>query len=295
MHAPAPKEFSPRELVPFRELVRRRSGLAFGESRVRSLLRGLSERMARLEVASLEDYYARVAAAPDGGAEWERLLEALLNKESSFFRHPPSFEALRAYLGGAAAARPSAAAGRPLALWSAGCSTGQEAYSVAMTALAALDPRHTPFTVLGTDLSAAALEVARAGRYRLRVGEAIPARCERYLSCERGAPEIRRVRDDVRALASFRPLNLVGPRPYPVGAMDVIFCQNVLIHLGPDERLAVLRGLVERLSPGGVLFLAPGEVPGFRAPGLEVLRFPDTLAYRRADALARETEPLACR
>jgi chemotaxis methyl-accepting protein methylase len=275
-------ELSPLHEGRWRELIGRRCGLAFSDARLRVLRQALDERMRRLGCDDLGDYYRQVALDADGHAEWRQLLELLVNRETSFFRHAPAFDALTDHV--MPQLRRDRPAGEPARLWSAGCSTGQEAYSLAMACLEAADGRGRGTRVLATDISADALGRARAGRYRARELRGLPAALQaRYVPAAEGADAdgSYRVCDVVRDLLHFAWFNLNEPATYPACGQDVIFCQNVLIHFPPEAREDVVGHLARCLNPGGYLFLGPAEAMGLRVTGLESVRLEGALIYRR--------------
>src|SRR6266853_263558 len=156
------------------ELILRRCGLAFRNARLPDVI-GIVRERAKARGLSSEAYYQMLSKPGENAPEWEALVERLINHETSFFRHPPSFDALyRHILPELRDARPRAG---KLNLWSAGCSTGQEAFSIAMVAMAD-EALKGEFTVWGGDISRYAIDIARRGRYGPRaVANGRPASC----------------------------------------------------------------------------------------------------------------------
>jgi type IV pilus assembly protein PilK len=268
----SPPGLTPAEGKLWCELVERRSGLFFPASQWHYLRRALWERMQVCGTASYSDYY-RVVAQP-GAPEWPSLLAGLLNSETAFFRHQPSFAALDRILRARAAGSPA------VQLWSAGCSTGEEAYSLAMAAAAAVAPGNE-WQALGTDLDAESLTRARAGVYQARQLAHVPAAFRaRYLR-EAGRAGEWQVTNPIRDHTRFDGFHLLDPATFPRRAFHVIFCFNVLVYFRPDARQAAARAMIERLEPGGYLFLAPGESAGLAMPGVEPVRLEGTQAWRR--------------
>ncbi|HVE82497.1 MAG TPA: CheR family methyltransferase, partial [Myxococcales bacterium] len=209
--------------------------------------------------------------ASDRAAE-ERLITEVMVAETFFFRHPDHFEVLLHEVLPELLARE-----RAPRLWSAGCASGEETYSLAACVLAAGRERARDVLVLGTDLSVARLEQARRGEYRnWSIRDAGPL----LVPVVDVYPEHFRVRDDVRALARFQAHSLMEPPPAP-GLFDVIFCRNVLVYLDAAAAKVVRAHLCAALRPGGYLFLGPleGETPEpwlWPVSGrLDVLRRPD--------------------
>jgi chemotaxis methyl-accepting protein methylase len=274
---------APLETRLWRELIARRCNLFFTEGRLRLLNQSLHQRMVRLGLRSLLEYYDFVVFGPKGEAEWPELFNLLLNHETGFFRHPPSFDALKGHVLPRLIADNRRAPGTPIRLWSAGCSTGQEPYSLAIAFLDTAGRRGGQVQVRATDISPRALTRARSGRYRPFEVRSLPEETRtRYLHrLEEKSGPVFQVCKDVRRLVRFGRFNLNEPDSYVDGNQDVIFCQNVLIYFAPESRASIVSRLAERLNPGGYLFLGPAEAIGLRPAGLEPVRLENALIYRR--------------
>lgn len=270
-------EMTVREVEMWRSLVMQRSGLFFTDSRLYYLAQRLWERMQRRNVASYSDYYRYVLLDRAGEREWMTLLEGLVNNETRFFRHEPSFAALGEIV------RRHGAAGRRLDVWSVGCSSGQEVYSVAMLLLetAVYSPQNAHIT--GSDISRPKLQQAQNGRYRrFELRGLPPARQQTYLTAVvQGRDTVFEVVPALQHMTSFRYLNLHSPDSYGADKYDIILCQNVLIYFHNEARTAIIERLCHQLRPGGYLFLAPTDVTGLRLPRLQLAQFPDALVYQR--------------
>lgn len=251
------------------ELIERRCGLHFPESQWRYLRRRLWERMALASISTYSQYY-RVIAEGGRPEEWRSLLEDLLNPETSFFRHQPFFKALTRMLQ-------DWRGGEPRRLWSAGCSTGEEAYSMAMTAAAA----GAAAEVEGTDLNPRVLERARTGIFSARQLDAVPMAWKARFLKETAKPGEWQVAGNLRTQVKFETFQLLDSGTYPKREFDAIFCCNVLIYFSPAARQRAALGLLGRLKPGGYLFIAPGESAGLSMPGAELTRVESTQVWRR--------------
>jgi chemotaxis protein methyltransferase CheR len=231
------------------------------------LLGRARERAAALGV-QLPGYLRHHAAGPD----LDPLIDALRIGETRFYRHPDQMAWLRERLP--ALLRRAAAEGRPLRAWSAGCATGEEAWTLAMLLCEAQKGGARPeaATVLGTDLSAPALRVAEAGTYPAAAAAALPADLAgRYLVPAPGpgpGPGAGRVAVAASLRAEvpvrFRCHNLL--RAGEPGPFDLILCRNVLIYFDPRSRGEALRRLREALVQGGVLLLGPSEAEDSPVP-----------------------------
>jgi chemotaxis protein methyltransferase CheR len=263
------------QLLDLAREVTARTGLAFAGLRRRTLLARLED----VVTAAPRTGAARCRAALEGrdDATFDQLTSALTVGETYFFRERRHFELLARHV------LPELVGQRPpdhrLRVWSAGCATGEELYTLAFVlADAGLAGRTT---LIGTDLSRDALRRAAAGRYsRWSLRGMTGSEIQRHL--RRVGPE-HEVPARVRARAQLSVHNLVDPRdPAPPGGepVDVLFCRNVLIYLAPEAVEAAGRRLVAALAPGGWLFTASSDPP-LVAEGLERVRTPDGFAYRR--------------
>lgn len=202
------------------------------------------------------------------GPDLDPLIHALRIGETRFYRHPDQMAWLRDRLP--ALLRRAAAEDRPLRAWSAGCATGEEAWTLAMLLCEARKEDRTgaTATILATDLSAAALRVAEAGAYPAAAAAALPADlAARYLVSAPGETDQVAVAAGLRAEVPvrFRHHNLL--QPGDPGPFDLILCRNVLIYFDPQARGEALRRLRDALVPGGVLLLGPSEAEGDPGPG----------------------------
>jgi type IV pilus assembly protein PilK len=270
------------------DLILRRCGLAVRHARLPDVIETVRDEMRARGVESEAAYYQLLGSSSDTTAEWDALMERLLNHETSFFRHPPSFEALRTHiLPELRAARACGRSGR-LNMWSAGCSTGQEAYSLAMVAMAD-ETLKGDFTVWGGDISRSAIECARRGRYGRRAALTVPEehrlRFLRPIGIGPGAEY--EIVDDLRQRVRFMAMNLVGGDAFGANH-DVIFCHNVLIYFAPSAVTQAVAFLASRLTLGGYLLLGPGEAPTERPRGLDVVHINGVRAFRRGGARSNE-------
>jgi chemotaxis protein methyltransferase CheR len=253
----------PGEFGRFQRLIYQETGIHLADCKEALLAGRLSRRLRALGLTSWGAYWRRVS---DGGdpAERVRMLEAVCTHETRFFREPPHWEFLARDLfprwraDAQARRRP-----RRVRAWSAGCSTGEEPYSLAMALL-----EHFPagegwqLEVLGTDFSSGVLEHAAAGVWPLARQEQIPAayRKKYWLRGRRSQAEKMAASDELRGIVRFRRLNLNdAPWADLAGRFDLVFCRNVLIYFDAASRARVVDGLLDRLEDGGHLFLGHAE------------------------------------
>ena len=239
-----------------RALLSRAAGLVFDESRRQSMAYSVAERVRESGAADVTAYLAML----DDPAERQRLLDEVTIQETHFFRNPPQVRALRTHVLPELIAQ-AGKSGRRLRIWSAGCSTGEEPYSVAML-LRELMPSTAGWDVkvVATDISSRALEAARTGRYGARaVQMATPDELVRFFQPAPGGGH--EVRPEVRELVEFRHHNLVTePVPFaPDERVDLILCRNVTIYFGRQTTRALMARLHAALRDGGYLFLGHSE------------------------------------
>ena len=253
---------SERDFLLLRELISREAGLHLTSAKKALVVARLSRRLRALGLRSFGVYYELVNG-PDGAAERVHMLDAISTNETSFFRERQHFEFLERevlprWCAEAAAKRRS----RRVRAWSAGCSTGEEPYSLAMVLLKHLPPSAGwHIDILGTDLSTRVLDRARAGCWPIEKAEAIPGEYRRAFML-RGVREregTMKVGPELRAVVRFAQLNLHA-ESYPAPRnCDLILCRNVLIYFDQPTRSRITRRLIGHLQPGGYLFLGHAE------------------------------------
>lgn len=266
--------FADEEFEAFREFVRRSAGLQFDASRREALRLAVRTRVLACGDGTFQAYLDRLRG-PGREAELTRLLELLTIQETCFFRNPEHFRALAEAVLPHLPGRPT---GRLIRIWSAGCATGEEAYSIALTLL---ETGLSSAEVLGTDVSEAALEGARTGRYSRRALRLVAGPLlDRYFRRE---GEHFLVGEEVRRLVRFEHLNLIQ-EPFPTARFsgwDVIFCRNVIIYLAPESVRRLIRIFTECLAPGRVLFLGPSETLWQLSTDFELAEWAGGFYYRR--------------
>lgn len=272
-------DMSAAEFRDWQMLLEERTGVVVSDQRRAFLQTNLSARMRELGVSDYATYYGQVTDGPRGAVEWSTLMDRLTVQETRFFRHPPSFEVLQSYLEQRLS---EAGEQRPWSFWSVGSSSGEEAYSMAITASEVLRRRDCPeqFGVTATDISLSALAKARAGIYGARRLEQLDAQlAERYF--ERQADGRYKVVSSLAARVCCARLNVLELAKAPLSGMDVIFCQNLLIYFRRWRRREILNRLAERLAPGGLLVVGVAEVTGWQHPDLDPVADERVLAFTR--------------
>lgn len=242
-----------RELEALLEQVRNRGGIDFGRYRQPTIRRRLQRRMADTGQDTIEQYGQYLRRHPE---EYERLVSSFLIKVTDFFRDPELFDYLRTRLL-PELIEEARTHGNELRIWSAGCATGEEAYSLAILVADALgaEIEELPVRIFATDVDPQAITYARRGLYPLSALEGVPAELRtRYFSPADGGYEVRKM---VRRLVVFAPHDLGQRAPFP--RIDLALCRNVLIYFTPSLQRRALQLFAFALRPSGRLILGKSE------------------------------------
>jgi chemotaxis protein methyltransferase CheR len=269
------------EFAALRAILEKSAGLVHDESRRDSLNLAVAGRAEATGAPSVAAYLATLAGSR-GAAERQQLIDVVTIQETHFFRNPPQIRALRQHVLPELIRR-SVAQNRPLTIWSAGCSTGEEPYSLAMLVRELLPmATRTHVRIIGSDVSASALAFAEAGRYGARaVQMAEPLDLERWFDVDGDAYV---VRDDVRELVDLKLHNLItDPPPFDVGEVDLLLCRNVTIYFNRVTTKALMSRFHKTLSDGGYLFLGHSETLWQLSDAFTLLPLGDAFVYRRDD------------
>jgi len=258
--APLVSSMSDEDFAYVSGLVRREIGINLTPAKRMFLVGRLSRRMRQLGCDGPADYCRHLRAA--GSSEHAALFEALCTHETRFFREPAQFGVLARSVPRWLSLRRQRALPDCIRVLSAGCATGEEAYSIAMTLCDALaDQPPLSARVVGIDVSERALHVARDAIYPLARSSDIPEPVlKRFMLKGTGPCQGQmRVGPSVRALVELRAGNLCRSRLEVDGRFDAIFCRNVLIYFDAETRTRVVRALLSRLTPDGLLIVGPAE------------------------------------
>lgn len=302
-------DLSRGEFEVLRQFARQAAGISLGDDKdylVRQRLEPVAEAMGCADFSAL---CARLIRGPSPALR-EAVVSAIATHETSFFRDAKPFDALRElifpWLSQQVAQRRADAGQRPgpcVNILSAGSSTGQEPYSIAISALeharatGQTGLRPADLRIVGVDVSRTAIEFAQAGRYpdsEMARGLSAAQRDAHFQAAGHGFL----VRPEVRALVEFATYNLIDPA-WSLGQFDAIWCRNVLIYFDIDTKRRVLTQLCSALTPGGFLVLGSTESVYGLVDGLESLSVAGTVVYRFAPAgqesAFKDAEPKTCR
>ena len=262
-------------------LLEQRTGIRLPEKRRSFLVTNVCKRMREKGFSDYQDYFNHINTGHSGKVEWDQLVHHLTVHETRFLRHEASQELICQKL---LPQRKQDCKKSPHAfnVWSVGCATGEEPYSIAM----AIDDHMSNvgcdyyLGVMASDISRSALAVGRAGIYSAQKVKNIPPLWkQKYFTATKDGKY--QIHNDLRQRVCFNQANVLDLGKMPIGYMDVIVCQNLLIYYDQPRRLKIVNTLVDYLAPKGVLILAVGELINWSHPDMERFPFANTLAYRR--------------
>lgn len=253
--APGLLEIGDREFRLFRELIQAETGIQVKDAK-RSLVAGrLTKRLRTLGLGTFHEYYEFLQGS-GRKEELRNLVNCITTNKTSFFREEAHFAILRDWLPAIAAHRRS----RSIRIWCAACSTGEEPYSIAMTALEALGGASS-FRILASDIDTEVLKTAEKGIYTVDGLASVPLQYrKRYFF--RGVGEwdgYSQIKPELQGLVEFRQFNLIR-QPWTItGLFDAIFLRNVVIYFDRDTQRGIFERLAAHLAPDGLLFVGSSE------------------------------------
>lgn len=272
------------EFELFRDLIYQSCGIVFNERNRLRLNHKVGTRMEEQGMSSVSDYLGYLnKRSPGQDREIKILLDTLTVNETFFFRNINQFDALRDHVIPELRKKKEGIPGvRPrLRIWSAGCSTGQETYSLAMVAADSLGIQlsHYDVNVTGVDISETSLEVARVGIYPDKRMEQVDARTRsRWFDKQQDNVQ---VKEAIRKLVKFQYGNLKKDSPSP--GQDVIFCRNVMIYFDEVMQKEIINRFHAALQPGGYLFIGHSESLQTLSNRFKFVMLGKGIAYQRLD------------
>jgi chemotaxis protein methyltransferase CheR len=269
---------SEHELSEIRMLIEERTGICFDASRERFFSTRVKD---HLRAKGLERGTDLLRAMRKSNVEYEALLEGLLTQETSFFRYPSVYEAFEKRVLPELHVKKFWKNPRTLRIWSAGCSTGEEPYSIAITIADSLSFSDSwNVEILATDVGRHALKHAERGMYAGRsLGSVSPERLATHFSQAHGGHQ---VKPRLRKMVTFAQMNLASA--VYVGRMDMIFCMNVLIYFSEERRRSLVQRFYDTLEPGGYLFLGHSESISKMPVKFQAIVLNDCILYRKPTA-----------
>ncbi|NVJ60728.1 MAG: protein-glutamate O-methyltransferase CheR [Gammaproteobacteria bacterium] len=277
------------EFKQWQSLLEQRTGVWLSENRKSFLVTNLAQRMRERGFESYQEYYESLDHGVGSALEWANLIDLLTVHETRFFRDPESMELVRNHAQKIIDRAAESDAKEPvnIQVWSVGCSTGEEVYSLAML-LSELDKqpltnknRNFYFGLTGADISFPALAQAREGIYHQRkLAGVSPDLLSQYFDSL--ADGYYQVGNGLRHRTCFVQANVQELESSPKQLYDIVYCQNVLIYFQNNRREQIVSQFVNRLAPGGLLVLGPGELNNLTHPLIEKVSTKHCQAYLRA-------------
>ncbi len=270
-------EFTQADFDVVRKLIYDHAGISLAPIKSDMVYSRLARRLRALDLTRVEDYLAYLQA--DEGPEWEVFVNSLTTNLTSFFREAHHFEILADFL--------AAQKHKPLRIWCSAASTGEEPYTLAMTACEAFGSMTPPVEIVASDIDTNVLATAAKGVYPLeRINKLSKERLRSFFQRGTGAQAgFARVRPELQRLITFTRINLLE-RIDLQGPFDVMFCRNVMIYFDKPTQYAILKKFVPLLRTDGLLFAGHSESFLHAA---DLFRSLGRTVYERADSPASGT------
>jgi chemotaxis protein methyltransferase CheR len=276
----APK-LSDETFMLLRDFIYSKTGIYFPEKKKYLIEGRLSKRLQLLNIAHFEEYLQMLKYGQQREREFESLCNIVTINETSFFRNEGQMNAFQQKLAGEIIAKKTHGA-RTLRIWSAACSSGEEAYTLAMLYLEHLKPRYPDLHVeiLGTDINTAVVDMARAAEYSHYAIRSLPeVYVKKYFDNYNG---LYRLRTEVKELVRFEYNNLINHQTMrQMTRFDFIFCSNVLIYFDQKAKIQVIGDLYDSLNRGGYLFIGSSEMLHRISNAFKLVSFPKTTVYKK--------------
>ncbi len=270
---------SDAEFRLFTDFLRRRCGLHFNEDTRYLVEKRLARRVQEADFGSFASYLYQLRSGPDAEEELSRIIDALTTNETYFFRERSQLTALVEEIIPEIRSRQSVS-NRPVSIWSAGCASGEEPFSIVMMGMNAGLVPGVDFRVYASDISRAVLARARRGVYREASFRELEAGTRRRYFSEKDG--LARISDEVKRHVDFIQMNLLDEaRVSLLGTMDVILCRNVIIYFDLETKKRVMKTFHDKLCPGGYLLLGHSESLINVTADFELKHLSRDLVYRR--------------
>ena len=259
----APTQISDREFNAFREMIYEVAGISLSPTKRALVCSRLSKRLRELNIPTFAEYYAYLVSEGTGSDECQAMINCITTNKTSFFRESHHFDFLRDQFLPRLKDRVLAGQPRRLRIWSAGCSTGEEPYTIAMTLLQHFGGQAASWDlrILASDIDTEVLTRAQHGAYPPALVDEIPSdlRQRYFQKIAADHADLWQARPELKRLITFRQVNLMD-NPWPIHTrFDLIFCRNVLIYFDRETQIRIVSRQAELLTDDGVLFLGHSE------------------------------------
>ena len=282
-------EMDSKEFNRWQSLLEKRTGVWLTENRKSFLITSLAQRMRERGFSDYDSYFRSLESGVSSAVEWASLVDLLTVHETRFFRDQASLQLVQSHVQKLIDKSSLQADSTPVdvQIWSVGCSTGEESYSLALlmselnSAALMSQNRNFYFGITGIDISFPALAQAREGIFHRRQLSSIPINwIEKYFN--QLPDDYLQVNDKIRRRICFVQGNVLELNRAPRQLYDIIYCQNLLIYFQNERRQEIVMQFVERLAPGGLLVLGPGELNYLSHSLIEKVSTKHCQAYVRA-------------
>jgi len=280
--APSGILMTDEQFLQLRDFIYEKSGIYFADSKKSLLESRLTYRLKAYNFTDYEKYYYLLKYDPQAGKELRALYDTITTNETSFFRSPPQIEAFAEKALPDVMARRQRSGEKTLRIWSAGCSTGEEAYTLGIVLKEVLKDtlREWDIRIYASDISEKALRSAKQATYNEYALRSVPAEIrQRYFKAENSQFV---VADEIRALVELQFLNFMdSSRMQLMKGFDIIFCRNVLIYFDDAARKKIVSHLYDNINPGGYLFIGHSESLHNITRAFKLVHFPGALGYKK--------------
>ena len=284
-------EIDKQTFIALRNIINQSSGIWLSDSKVNFLKLRLQHRMSVQQISSAREYYYFLKYDPGGKEELQRLIEAVTVNETYFYRYEEQFKALKEQILPELIKKKSYQFNSDINIWSAACSTGEEAYSLAINVLESINHIYLDkVKIFASDISRLALKSARQAVYPpyslRRLSQPL---VEKYFTRKGKLFEVNK---RVRKLVNFRQINLIDPNieAAELPPAEIIFCRNVIMYMDIESRQKVITNLAKVATDGGILFLGESETLRDLTSLFELRRFGNVLLYQYPEKAVSQHE-----
>ncbi|HWR68771.1 MAG TPA: protein-glutamate O-methyltransferase CheR [Desulfomonilia bacterium] len=268
--------------ILLRDFIYEQSGIYFGDNKKGQLEARLGLRLRANNLADYDKYYYLLKYDPNAARELRSLFDSVTTNETSFFRSPPQIQAFQDKVMPEVISRKEKQSEKQIRLWSAGCSTGEEPYTMGIVLRQVLNDKGTSWDVkiVASDISEKALRSAKAAVYSDYSLRSVPPEIKREFFLSEG--NAYRIIEEVRNLVDLQYLNLNDTRRIQImKGFDVIFCRNVLIYFDDEAKKRFVSQLYDCLNHGGYLFIGHSESLHNISRAFKLVHFQGALGYKK--------------
>jgi chemotaxis protein methyltransferase CheR len=270
------------QFLQLRDFIYEKSGIYFADSKKSLLENRLTFRLKAYNFTDYEKYYYLLKYDPQAAKELRALYDTITTNETSFFRSPPQIEAFTEKALPDVMARRQKAGEKTLRLWSAGCSTGEEAYTLGIVLKEVLKEtiRDWDIKICASDISEKALRSAKQASYNEYALRGVPPEVrQKYFKADNDQFV---VIEEIKSLVELQFLNFMdSQRMQLMKGFDIIFCRNVLIYFDDAARKKIVSNLYDNINPGGYLFIGHSESLHNITRAFKLVHFPGALGYKK--------------